>query len=452
MYETLGGISGATLGYITYGTRGALAGWNIGKSLGKRKTEKVSQMAPIPPKRRSYRRTNNPYATPFTVGGPSHDTRRMSVSSATSSRRSSRSVVPVRNINSVQGVGAGAVRVQRSRKATRLAKKKKVVTVSKKLRQKIKKVISGQAIKGMTQEISYGVQRLITTADNAQIVTSITTSNAAVGGTNPHFSMAKIMDAASCLWNEKAQVENPKLITDTGNFDNKKLKVKIIDSSVTYNFKNNTMRKVNCRFLEIRPKNLETAGNPIDAWGVALTNQLTGPNQSGINVSELYTNPGMLPDMRNVWNITTTKFEMAPGTEYKHYVQGPKNKLIDFQRNWNGSTFRNYTKDSCFTLLITIPDLVTTDIPEDYGRYQNATADENAKYGIIFEGITRYHMEMPEQVGFQVPAGGVAAGDSVPLSQRQFSYAFKTYGNARAPGAVLVAINDENPIAQVADP
>lgn len=458
MYETLGGISGATLGYITHGTRGALAGWNIGKYLGKRKREKVSQMAPtygnktVTGKRKnSYSSIGSSTASALSYLGRTNKYLKVKP-------RLSPLVIRRRPTVHVQGVGAGAVKVQRSKKSVKLlAKKKRIgnVKVSKNLRKKIKKVISGQAIIGYTQEISYGVQRLITTADNSQIVSHITTSNAAPGNSNAHFSNSKIMDAASCLWNNKLQAENPKSIGDAGNFDAQKLKVKVIDSSVTYNFKNNSMRKVNCRLIELRPKSLETAGNPFDGWIAALAQNIIvdGPNQSGINVSQLYTNPGMLPDMRNVWNISTTKFEMAPGTEYKHYVAGPKDKLLDFKKMWNGGTFRNMNKDAVFTILITIPDLCTTFDADEYGRYQNATLEENSRYGIVFEAVTRYKMEMPEQTGFTVPAS-IVAGTSVPNSQRQFSYAYRTYGITRSTGegTGLIAINDENPVIGVAAP
>jgi len=450
--EYVAGVSGGALGYIVGGTRGA---GNLGRAAyyyvkDRKNLPKKKSMAPTPPESSSRKRKAS-WSSDGSAVRMIHARRSSTGSISNRSPAISASVLArlrarQRKISYVRGVGAAAVTV-RTRSKKRKVKKK--ISVSKKLREKIKKVISGNSIMGMTQEISYGVMRLLAAEDNKQIGYDITTLNA--GGDNPFFSHIKVIDAASVLWNNKAQAEL-KTVGDAGNFVTKKLKVKVIDSSVTYNFKNNTQRKVNIRLVECKPVSGQVVGNPFAAWQAALAFQDAGngPNQSSMLVTELYTNPGMLPDLRKLYNFKTTNIEIPAGAEYKHYVQGPKDKLFDLQRAWNGTLFQNYHKECTWVLALLIPDMVTTlgagGAAGTYGRYYS-DGDE-VKYGVVFEAVQRYKMNMPEMTG--LVDANPAAGTTVQLDQRQFSYAYKTYG--LVPAGTLVSVNDENPVQNVSNP
>lgn len=435
--EYVGGASGAVLGYITNNVPGAVAGWSLGRKYGKQymnKLPKNNSMAPIPPKRRR----SNPFVTPSRTPSTPNKRRRYSTGSMP------RSIIKGRPM-SVQGIGAGAVTVKGKRK--RPVNYKKNVKVSKKLRDKIKKVITGQKIQGMTQENSYGVARLLTTEDFKQMVVDSTTSNA--GGQNPYFSNVRVIDAASVLWNEKPQAET-KAVGDARNFSPLKLKCKVIDSSVTYNFKNNTQRKITASLIECYPTSGSIQGDPFAIWQAALAYQKNvvdqGPNQSGAFVTELHTHPSMLPDFRKLFKTRTTRIDMPAGTEYKHYIQGPKQKVVDLQRQFNGSLFLNYRKECCWMLIVYHTDLVTTTTGA-YGRFTGLPADQ-VQYGLVWETVTRWKLEMPEMAGTINSAAVI--GDPIPLNQRQFSYAFKTYPNAE--DGTIISINDENPAQNVTNP
>lgn len=344
------------------------------------------------------------------------------------------------------GTAATVVR-KRSRPIT---KPKRKVLVSRGLRDKIKKVVNGAKIIGMTQEISYGIERFLVAEDNKQTLAEITTMNSTLQ--DPHFSRNKIMDAASCLWNEKVQNE-VKSITDSRNFPTDKLRVRVVNSSVNYHFKNNTQRKMFCQLIECYPVSAQVLYDPFSAWISALGFQNTnqGPNQNNIAVGELYTNPAMLPDFRKQWKTRTTRFEIHPGGEYDHFIQGPKDEMFNFQSFWNGTTFQNYHKKACFTLLTYHPDLVTTgsnDAVGTFGRFTGALNITN-KQGLVFEAVQRFTLEMPEQTGFVTPIA--AAGPGTPNDNRQFSYAYKTYGNAQGD-LPIVEVNEQNPVQYVADP
>lgn len=317
-------------------------------------------------------------------------------------------------------------------------KRKRAVTVSKKFKAKVRKVITKDAFKGKTMEIGYGCLRWIDSEDNKQIVVDITQYKG-TSSTFPDFSHLKILDAASVLWNEKAQTADKSILI--GNFDRQKIKIKVINSSVTYHFRNNTKRDCNMKLLEISPKNSNVEFNPLDSWAAALsqTNSDEGPNQNNSLITQLYSHPASLHSFRKQWNTKTTTICIPPGGKHTHVVLGPKDKMFDFSKFWNGTTFKPYNTDCKWLIAIYYPDLVTTTLSAS-GRYC-AAQTETPDFGIAFETITNYLLEMPEQAGF-IYDGGIA-GDVQTLSQRQWSFSYNTYGEVQA--GQTIRVDDENP-------
>jgi len=345
-----------------------------------------------------------------------------------------RASAPGYNLYSVQSSGATATVVKK-----RGVKRKRSVTVSKKLRAKIHKVMDSEALKGRTQEITYTSISFPVLDTNKQTVLDITSMN--TGIFDPHFSRNKIMDAASVLWNEKVQAETK---VTTGDFDNNKLKVKVVDSDVRYNFKNNTQRKVYMEVMDCYPRNQNVSQPPTSVWFQEATknNQLQGPNQNNVLPSELYTHPNMLKSFKDQYRVVTTRYDLSPGGEASHIVKGPQNKVFDFTKFWHAGSFRNVHSDSCFTVVKYYTDLVGSE-GGPHGRFNQGETGAQLKYRVLFEVINRFTLEMPEQAGLVVPATGAAAGAVLPLSQRQWSYAMKTYG--LAPSGAVVRIDDDAP-------
>jgi len=322
------------------------------------------------------------------------------------------------------------------------------VKVSKKLKAKIRKVITGDAIKGKTQEVSYGVLRWTDSEDFKQQIVDITSYNNLITYEEPMFSNLKILDAASVLWNEKAQTANKQLVT--GNFDNQKLKVKIISSSVEYIFRNNTQRELSMSLLEISPASAQVQGSPFISWPLMLSRAAgtAGPNQNNILITEMHTHPAMLPEFRKLFNTKTAKVTIPPGGTHVHTVQGPTDKMCDFTKYWNGSSFQNYQSHCVWLFAIYYPDLITTDLG-GFGRIINS-AGATPDYGIVYEAIDRYVLELPEQTGFIAP-NPATPGSVQPLSQRSWSFAYKTYPYVGEVGSA-VRIDDENPAVKEANP
>jgi hypothetical protein len=250
------------------------------------------------------------------------------------------------------------------------------------------------------------------------------------------------------LWNEKGFNQFVKTIGDAYNFFNQKLKVKVVSSSMTYNMRNNSQRTMFMKIVECQPKSNQVAGDPIGTWAAALGAQAAnqGPNQNSINVNEIHTMPTMLPDFQRLYTTKVTNVTFLPGQSHTHRVEGPKDVLYDFQKFWNGATLQG-TKHSKHVFFIVMDDLVTTTLG-GFGRYVSSFGP--VTYGIVVEGVSRYTLEMPEQAGFIMPAAFVA-GAPQTNTQRQFSYAIKSYPVAGDLGSVQ-RVESEDPNNPEVDP
>lgn len=427
MKDEFGALAAGTLGYIHGNVPGAIAGYNAFKL-----TRKLGNMAPIKRRRSSVSDGRSAYLTPKSTRGA----RRKSMSGSTTA--------PRRTINFKRGetvyVAPSATGTySKSRKSM-----KKKVKVSRKLRDKIKKVIANKAIIGKFQETAWGGIRVAATISNKQNVGYVGLLGSDI---DPLFSPARVLDAASCLWNEKAFNQTVKTLGDVRNFDAKKIKVRIVSSSMTYNMRNNSQRTYLMKVVECSPKSNQVAGDPIGIWAASLGFQAAGqgPNQNSIDVNEIHTLPTMLPDFQRLFNTKVTNLTLLPGQSHTHRVDGPKDVLYDFQKFWNGAT-PNTVKHAKHVFFIVMDDLVTTTLG-GYGRYVSAFGP--ATYGIVFEGVSRYTLEMPEQVGFIQPVA--VPGNPEPLGQRQFSYAIKSYPITGALGLVT-RIEAEDPNNPENDP
>lgn len=331
------------------------------------------------------------------------------------------------------------------KKGRQLNKRKRPVMVSKKLRSQVQKVMLGKSLQGFTKEIAYGALSFPDANDCKQNVVRLLTLGDNTGvNLDPLFSVSKIVDAASVLWNNKTQLVT-KAIGDAGNFDVRKLKCTVIDSSATYHFRNNTQRIVFLRLMNISPKHQKVDEHPYDSWVNILTDNAgaAGPNQSATLITELRTTPTFLPAFNKTWNTSTTNVEIPPGGSYTHFVQGPKNWEFMGTKQFDGETFCPVVKQSIHVLAVYYVDQVMTTTGA-FGRFQ--TAGPLLQQQVCYELECKYKLAIPEMAGFLQPA--ITAGVSypatnTPLDNRQFSYAFKTYGTVEA--GVIARFDAENP-------
>lgn len=406
-----GSISGATLGYILGGTRGAKAGYKVGKL-----AQNSRNMAPI----RKRKSTSTVMA---------RTKRRDSTTSTKGNQRESKYIPH----------DSSRITVKRKRKS----KPKKSVKVSTNLRKKIKKVLEHAKIPGYLQETAYQKLSFDNTTTQRQVVQYDNTTGTLV---DAFFSPGRILDAASVLWNNKTILQAPKLIADTGNFDNKGIKVYIKNAYTKQEFRNNTQRIMTLQIVEFSAKSNQVAGDPLGVWQAALLFQTAaqGANQNGYVKEALHAMPTILPDFNRLFSTRVTKIVLQPGGQYNHFIQGPKDVLYDYQKMWNGNTFQNNNKNAVYCSYIYYPDVINT-TTNGVGRVGGTPAGTEF-LGITVETTHCYHMAMPEQTGFVVAA---TAGQTESLKQRQFSHLVQVWANATGEG---IRVDDQAPNDIEVDP
>lgn len=434
----LGGASGAALGYIVGNIPGAAAGGYYGYQLGSKrpgenmegedglKKNRYSKFFPKMSRTRPLIRTyagrygRNPF---LSRGTPRRITPRSRMSTPRARRivrgRSRRMRARPFRTGHTSGV----------RKFMRGNRKRKVF-VSNKLRKKIRKVVYADKLKGFHQEIGYDVIVPAKGTDieldwsNAQVVKYAGTVGA---GSLGQFTPRRILDAASVLWNDKAMsaLGADKNLGATGNFDPKKVKIRVLKSGVTYNIKNNTDRGMHFKLIECQARNDSVLGEPIGVWNALMVDQAADDraNQGNVSINQLGLHPSLIPGFDKLFKTATTKLHLEAGANYSYYMKGPSDVLYDYTKIWNGSAEKVNNKHTKWLIIVTWPELVHGDINGTItgGRTYGTAESENE--ALVFEEVIRHKLSMPEMTGFD----GVGTTGSNQLNNRQFAYAMQTY-------------------------
>lgn len=336
-----------------------------------------------------------------------------------------------------------AVCVPKYRKKMPLVTGRRAV-VSRSFKNKVHTAMEKNMIRGRFMGIS--TQQIIypQSANNSQIITYLNSYNAA-NRTIAHFDFAKILDAASVLWNDKTMALNP-LITDAGNFSPRSCKIFCFDAKVVYQMKNNGQRRLHMRLYEVAPKADILAGDPVGIWDTTLTFQgpsNSGSNANGFSANALYASPTILPDWTKQYRSKVTKITLDPGQECEFVLQGPQNYMYDTAKAWNGETYYAQQKHSKFLFLVSNVDLVNVSSAAgtNLGAGRLITND-NKLGGLIVESVHKYHLGMPEQTGFQYPAS-TAAGVDQPANWRQYSYATNNFTEVPVGYDTVYRMDDE---------
>jgi len=318
-------------------------------------------------------------------------------------------------------------------------KKKKVVSVSRPLRQKIKKVINGTMPGGFFHEINSQRIGLNGNQQNVGMIPSKQTVDLINGH---HFSPTQILDAASILWNNKTILQN-KTLTGAGNFNPETAVIDIVNCWSTIKMKNNSQRLYNVCIYTLDPTSDSANGtNPQDIWEAELLNQRftgpstnPGPNVNSITANSLYNNPKMLHGMNQKFKISKDYYEMYPGQEKNFKVQGPNNTRLDMAKCYRGNVYTNYDKKFSRFVMITVHgDLAgSTEILNNTFCGRPESVSTTPGYGLLIETNQYYSLKQPEQAGWYNPLLGVGTSTSVPLEMRRHAYCIKHWLDTIAP-------------------
>lgn len=449
MKDFIGSASAAALGFITADVPGAIAGYKAYKSYQKR----------MPPLRHADKRRRHSIAGSSAAGftpiyknvfdAQSLPHKRKSSTSSASSRSSRRSSVVFKSSakTSDKVIASRSSNVSSARKGKhrvkKLHKKTPRVKVSRKLRQKVEKVIEGNDPKGYYQSYSWHIITEPTT--NAQSVTLLNPMVSIDGVQGSYFTPTQVLNAASILWNTKVPIPNPTYNDVAGgipsNFNYNNVKINVIKQWATNKFRNNTQRNYYINIYTCVRKTNGTATDAKTEWeaaitqdqnaGVAIGGQKGNPAVVTLpSSSTLYITPSVSKSLYNNWDIELTKIYLKPGEEYVHTTTGPS-KMYDYRKFFAGNVAWTMPKGSVSIFCTAYVDMIgatTTGV----GRIAETNT---AGYQVIVENNYYLKCEIPAQAGIYwsnfplgpqpSPAQGVPnAGNTTSLGQKRDAYCF----------------------------
>lgn len=354
-------------------------------------------------------------------------------------------------INPASNIKARAA-VSKRKKVNREGRSRKKVKVSKSFRKKVKKVIESREQYGWFQERDSFSGNPIPPLDEAQQVFNVGTWNS--DGAPTFFDPISVLNAASILFNIKGPLVPDKTITDAGNFQNETLRVRVIDSNVTYRFKNNTARQILLKLWDYSPKTIGKSNqNVLNEWNSALvmmapsgapgtTGTLTNLNPLSVTFQTIGASPKHCPSLMHQYSWDETIVNIEPGKEFTHTLKGPKDKMYEFAKFYVNGVFQNQQKIVKGTLAAFWTDLTST-ITGGVGRWTDMTGGVGT--GLLCEVTAFYKIAMPEQAGFTIPTPAIGPGRAQQLTRRVHRvFAIKHWVNAQ-PASAVMEVEDENP-------
>lgn len=356
--------------------------------------------------------------------------------------------------------GSGVTTAASKRNGTRVKREgvKKTVKVSANFRKKVKQSLESDACYGTMMEINTQLVQPIT---DEQYVAALGRNS---GNVKQYFDPCYVLNVCSQLFNNKSPVFNP-TIGDSGNFAPTTFQAHVIKQSVTHRMKNNTARHLTIKVYDVSPKGVQYS-NGFDAvtyWREQMQNEAAaGDVNTRVNISTatpntLYAKPKYCKGFMNRFTIDETIVNLEPGKEYNHKVEGPNHMDYKFQKFWDSTTgnsgvFANQQKFVKMTFVVVHGDLVTGIAQDNIGmvagRRVLLPGTNNEIYGLVVESTVYTKVKVPEQAGFNVPAGALPA--TMPLHNRKTNpYILKNWTVSSAGtslGTNYVEINDDQPM------
>lgn len=312
--------------------------------------------------------------------------------------------------------------------------KKKAVKVSKQFKLKVAAATASEDCFGTVDLHSPGASQYATV--NSQIVNVL---DKRYVNSNWKFTTDVFLHWISCLWNSKTNAF-PTAITarfgDAGvpqanNFDMDSLKFKVVDSSITYRFKNNNAATTMIRIYLVKPRapgsfnpgtGAGTAYNvaadtyenvvgrtvsPPDVWG----NSILDAAQSGLlvggaftpSINTMFLHPKKFPGFSSVFDMEEVDITLEPGQVSTYFVQGPSNLDIDMSKTIRGGQLMNVQKYSRYPMTVTTYGLTSGSEYQANAGYA-APSPDASNVGVQVSQFERFRFKMPD--GTLVGIGG----------------------------------------------
>lgn len=315
------------------------------------------------------------------------------------------------------------------------------------------------------------------------------------------FTPAKILNAASILWNRKRKQLNYN--DQNGNFDinvtratgaipsstpatpgKSNFKLTVANSFVQMKIKNVSKRRMKLTFYNCTSKVAFPDRLPLDALVYAIVQDATtttsevwegdlDPTGTPINPTlfhaQIATNPSfepaMTPSFNSMYKYQKVEINIAPGETTAHSIQGPKNFELDFAKlNTGGVDKSGYFWKKC-----SVACLMKMELETDVGEMIHTFGDpytfgptnrpaQIASYTSAYPGITIemkevFKLKCPEISGFIQQV--VAAGAPQALNLKKRSIAMLNFGpeftitSEEFQNNYPPIYNEENPAAPI---
>lgn len=430
MYEKIGElaatVAGGALGYIHGNTRGARAGAELARKYFKRR------MAPIKRKR------NASWMSYL------DKRKRVRTVSSDSSKKKVGKLVSMAGKLIAGRTGGGPYRTSGSnasfvgrRSGKKVSHKKRArVVVSKKFKKRVRAALDTE-LRGKYLKVTYN--RMRPPVNNGQ---------QSVVDFGMEFTPLDYLDASDVLFNRATAIANPTAGTIT--WQNAVIrKDHIINSWVSYEWKNMSQRTYTLIMYNAKPKNTPNSENSNDSvadWisGLFIAGG-NNTNPEGNTYETLFSDPRDSPLFNQFWSVEQTKIVLQPGQSHTFFVQGPSDFTLDYTKVYSKfigtpqAWFQGYGKFSRNVFFVGYPDLLTTSLAAA-GRFPSGGTSSG---GLVCERKRKISMACPESAGFRYPA--VTTGVDQQLDNKLPTKIIKIFSEAGDVGNVQDVL-EENPL------
>lgn len=419
--EFAGGVSGAALGYILGGIKGARKLGAFGYRQGERRS-----MAPVTRKRRNVQ-TN-----------------------ATTKRRKLKHKVAALGVKKkrVRGSASGGYRSVGSNASVVVHKRKKSVLLKKVRSTKVSKAFRKKVQVALADHL-YGTYLKV---DPFRLTAWATTDTQQTMDMGIVFSPLDFINAADVLFNRATPALSPTAasLTWTNSYIRKDY---IMNSWISYEIKNMSQRTYTVKMYVCKPKvkvptNTGTGLNsPLGDWASGLAMAAgAGTNPQNNNQNTLYSDPRDAPEFRQFWAADVETVVLQPGQTHTFFVQGPSEMSVDWTKyyynpNPNPTFLAPWGPFSRGVFFVYYPDLLVTSLA-GVGRY---TSGGTGIGGLVCERKYKFKVQCPESAGFVYTA--TTAGTQQQLTNRLPTRIIKVF-SAGVAGATQDVL-EENPLQEI---
>lgn len=457
----VGALSGAALGFITADVPGAV----VGAQLGWRKGSYDSV-------------ASSPNNSNMDIDNPDPLNEGINPSPVASTSSLARALV-----SQGRGLSARTPAVSHGKRYVAM-KKKRLPKISRRFKLAVKAANGATDIHGSFSQISYG-QLYDPNGNGSQ------RSTFRMQGQADHtvwsFDPEDWLHMVSVLWNQKPDSQTSRDWADNNNIggpddqnpqmtfnkidatptpanvqglDGNNAEFVVKNSFETRFFKNNSCRTQTIHMYIVAPKDIsmkastsrnqnggtevgvEYVDDPVTFWQTCLIQDAKAGKNVSQSGSDTY---GMTPlanaAFRKYFKIEHITIVLEPGQTYKHYLQGPSDFNVKFDKFFKNTVYLGLQKFMRGVFYTIIPGLVNS-AGGNVGRY---ISDDTL--GVACE-LTRYaSFKMPEQTALRFKLNNVTAGALYNLKNNQRRNCYFHTAYVLAPGGAKYRVDAQNPAA-----